>query len=142
MPEYSAGIFFVVTLVYRRTDLAESALNDHRQNDHQRFVLVLLMLARWNTVAVPPARALLQQHNHNLQGAMILPNHFNAALLLVCCAPFKKLELAFRNQLAQTNGVLFRRPRSGSENRIVVANRAIDGDLLMVRWHYSRGSGK
>ena len=58
------------------------------------------------------------------------------------CAPFEKLELAFRNQLAQTNGVLFRRPRSGSENRIALANRTIDGDLLMVRWHYSRGSGK
>ena len=33
-------------------------------------------------------------------------------------APFEKLELAFRNQLAQTNGVLFRRPRGTSENRI------------------------
>ena len=58
------------------------------------------------------------------------------------CAPFEKLELAFRNQLAQTNGVLFRRPRSTSENRIALANRTIEGDLLMVRWHYSRGSGK
>ena len=58
------------------------------------------------------------------------------------CAPFGKLELAFRNQLAQTNGVLFRRPRGTSENRIALANRTIDGDLLMVRCHYSRGSGK
>ena len=57
-------------------------------------------------------------------------------------APFEKLELAFRNQLAQTNGVLFRRPRGTSENRIALANRTIDCDLLMVRWHYSRGSGK
>ena len=58
------------------------------------------------------------------------------------CAPFEKLELAFRNQLAQTNGVLFRRPRGTSENRIALANRTIEGDLLMVRCHYSRGSGK
>ena len=57
------------------------------------------------------------------------------------CAPFEKLELAFRIQLAQTNGVLFRRPRGTSENRIALANRTIEGDLLMVRWHYSRGSG-
>ena len=58
------------------------------------------------------------------------------------CAPFEKLELAFRNQLAQTNGVLFRRPRGTSENRITLANRTIEGDLLMVRCHYSRGTGK
>ena len=61
---------------------------------------------------------------------------------MVNCAPFEKLELAFRNQLAQTNGVLFRRPRGTSENRIALANRTIEGDLLMVRWHYSRGLGK
>ena len=53
--------------------------------------------------------------------------------LPIYCAPFKKLELAFRNQLAQTNGVLFRRPRSTSENRIALTNRTIEGDLLMVR---------
>ena len=35
------------------------------------------------------------------------------------CAPFEKLELAFRNQLAQTNGVLFRRPRGTSEKRAI-----------------------
>ena len=58
------------------------------------------------------------------------------------CAPFKKVGPCVRNQLTQTNGVLFRRPRSRSENRIALANRTIDGDLLMVRWHYSRGSGK
>ena len=57
----------------------------------------------------------------------------------IYCAPFEKMELAFRNQLAQTNGVLFRRPRGTSENRIALANRTIDGDLFRVRRLYSRG---
>ena len=34
------------------------------------------------------------------------------------------------------------RTRSTSENRIALANRTIEGDLLMVRWYYSRGLGK
>ena len=38
--------------------------------------------------------------------------------------------------------MLFRRPRGTSENRIALANQTIEGDLLMVRWHYSRGIGK
>ena len=72
----------------------------------------------------------------------VFKNYIEQRTIFHFCAPFEKMELAFRNQLAQTNGVLFRRPRGTSENRIALANRTIDGDLLMVRWHYSRGMGK
>ena len=57
-------------------------------------------------------------------------------------ASFEKLELAFRNQLAQTNGVLFRRTRSRSENVCVVEESEIDSDLFVVRCLCSRGIGK
>ncbi len=61
-----------------------------------------------------------------------LRHSFSANLLCIGFGLFskkrlrrKKLELAFRNQLAQTNGVLFRRPRGTSENRIALANRRL-----------------
>ena len=57
---------------------------------------------------------------------------------MIYCAPFEKLELAFRNQIAQTNGMLFRRPQGTSENRSTKANQEIDSDLFMVRSLQSR----
>ncbi len=39
---------------------------------------------------------------------------------------FEMLKLAFRNQLAQTNGVLFRRPRRIPENQYLKVNLQYD----------------